>query len=87
MQIARMRALELGRPLLRVTNNGITATFDPISGEQQRLAQFEAAVLNTTIHKIKGETFYAEHGKTPWWSLALLILLISVWLNFRLKGQ
>ncbi|MBE0362503.1 apolipoprotein N-acyltransferase [Pseudoalteromonas ulvae UL12] len=87
MQIARMRAIELGRPLLRVTNNGITAIFDPLSGQQQRLAQFEAAVLNTSIHKIKGETFYAQYGKTPWWSLALLILLITIWLNYRLKSQ
>ncbi len=77
MQIARMRSLELGRPLVRVTNNGITGVFDPITQSEQTLEQFETGVLKTRIKKISGETFYAKYGKTPIWCLLTLLFIFS----------
>jgi len=76
MQIARMRSQELGLPLLRVTNNGITAVYDPLTDKQESSKQFETNVLKTQFNKISGSTFYSKHGNTPLW-IALITLLIS----------
>ena len=83
MQIARMRSQELGLPLLRVTNNGITAVYDPLSHKQESSKQFETNVLKTQFNKISGTTFYSKHGNTPFW-IALITLFISA-LTITLK--
>ena len=54
MQIARMRALELQRPLVRVTNNGISGVYDPINQTRQTMPQFEATILKANIKLIQG---------------------------------
>ncbi|BBN82404.1 hypothetical protein PA25_23890 [Pseudoalteromonas sp. A25] len=72
MQIARMRALELQRPLLRATNNGITGVYDPINKKQQSIAQFEAGVLKSDIKLISGTSVYSRLGHTPVWIFVLL---------------
>ncbi len=75
MQIARMRALELGRPLIRVTNNGVTGVFDPLSGERETLPQFETAVLRADVKLISGDTPFARYGNAPaWWLVSILLL-------------
>ncbi|WP_353651699.1 apolipoprotein N-acyltransferase [Pseudoalteromonas sp. NBT06-2] len=76
MQIARMRSQELGLPLLRVTNNGITAVYDPLNHQQESSQQFETNVLKTQFNTISGSTFYSKYGDTPLW-IMLIILLIS----------
>lgn len=83
MQIARMRAIELGRPLIRVTNTGVTGVYDPLSNQQLSINQFEANVLKTSIKKISGNTMYAQYGKTPL-VLILLGLFIIALLNSRI---
>jgi apolipoprotein N-acyltransferase len=78
MQIARMRSQELRLPLLRVTNNGITAVYDPIDDIQQSTPQFETNVLKTQVKTISGDTFYSQHGDKPMRFLLLLIFLCAV---------
>ena len=87
MQISRMRALELMRPLVRVTNTGITAVYDPISKQQVSLAQFSDDVLVADIQLITGDSIYARHGNWPWWLLVILFTLVSVsWRLHKRKG-
>ncbi|MDP5213830.1 apolipoprotein N-acyltransferase [Pseudoalteromonas tunicata] len=81
MQIARMRAMELGRPLIRVTNNGITGVYDPLDHQQQTINQFEATVLKTSIKKISGDTLYAQYGKGPIVLLLIVIFLVALFNN------
>jgi len=71
MEIARMRALEFGRPLLRSTNNGITAVVDHKGEFIERIPQFEEAVLTTEIALVTGKTPYSQCPK-----LILLLLII-----------
>ena len=75
MQIARMRAIELGRPLVRSTNSGITAITDEHGQWLARAEQFEATTLSATVPLVQGLTPFALWGGYGAWILAGLILL------------
>ena len=77
LEIARMRALEFGRPLLRSTNNGITAVIDHRGKIIKQIPQFEEAVLKTDVSLVAGATPYAKFGNVINWLIPLLILLIN----------
>ncbi|MCJ8321831.1 MAG: apolipoprotein N-acyltransferase [Colwellia sp.] len=77
LEIARMRALEFGRPLLRSTNNGITAVVDHHGNIIKKIPQFEEAVLRTNVQLVTGTTPYTRFGSFINWLIPLLILLIN----------
>jgi apolipoprotein N-acyltransferase len=62
MQIARARALETGRYLLRATNTGITVIVGPDGVIQGRVPQFEIQVLEGKVFPMRGSTPYARSG-------------------------
>ena len=78
MEIARMRALEFGRPLLRTTNNGVTAVTDHKGNIINQAPQFEQYVIKTTIELVKGTTPYSRYGHFSIWLLALLIMVFPL---------
>ena len=49
LEIARMRALEFGRPIVRATNNGITAVIDHKGKVIAEIPQFKEGVLKVEI--------------------------------------
>ncbi len=65
MQIAQMRALELGRPLIRDTNNGITAIVNAQGQIVKKLPQFVTGVLRAKVESTTGMTPYAYWGSLP----------------------
>ncbi|WP_018691033.1 apolipoprotein N-acyltransferase [Algicola sagamiensis] len=73
LDIARMRAVEYGRPMLRATNNGVTAVIDAQGQIVKQIPQFEDAVLKTTVDRVRGQTVYWKYGNTPLMILALLM--------------
>lgn len=77
LQIAQMRALEFGRPLVRATNTGVTATIDASGHIQQRAAQFSATVLQDTIELTRGNTPYQVWRD---WPVHLSSLGIFCWI-------
>ncbi len=79
MAIARMRSLELGRPLLRVTNNGITAVVDEHGRITAQLPQFEQGVLRAEVPLVEGQTWFNRLGQGPLYALAVLLLALSAW--------
>jgi apolipoprotein N-acyltransferase len=74
--MARMRALETGRYLLRATNTGITAVIDVHGNVTARLPQFERDVLTASFTPYRGLTPYARFGLIPWAGTSALLLLI-----------
>lgn len=86
-QMAKMRALELGRPLLRSTNNGITAVIDHLGHSIKQIPQFEEAVLQTTLSAREGMTPFVRFGYLfPWlWSFinAALYLSLFIYTKYR----
>lgn len=71
-EIARMRALEFGRPLVRATNNGVTGIINHL-GEIIAIApQFEEIVLRAEVDFVSG---YTPYSQWPRLILALLIML------------
>lgn len=83
LQMARFRALETGRPLLRGTNNGVTAIIDHRGGIQQSLPQFEEAVLRGEIQPRRGSTPYMLTGSLPILAVAVIALLVA----WRRRGE
>ena len=57
MQMAQMRAIENSKPVIRVTNNGITGVIDH-KGFVKTLPQFVESELELSITGRSGETFY-----------------------------
>ena len=77
-QMARMRALELGKPLVRATNTGITAFVNFDGKETARLPQFEANSLTQTIRTTKGTTPFADFGRWLLYGLCGVILGVAL---------
>lgn len=77
MQIARMRALELMRPLVRVTNTGVTGVYDPLSQQGHYSEQFHANVLRHNLALINGNSLYSQWGNTPTWVILTLFSLLT----------
>jgi apolipoprotein N-acyltransferase len=76
-QIAAMRALETGRPLLRATNTGITSAIDHRGHEIARLPWFTRGILELEIAGRQGVTPYVRWGEAVTIALAALLLVAA----------
>ncbi len=77
-QIAAMRALETGRPLLRATNTGITTAIGPDGREAARLPWFTRGILEVTVSGRRGVTPYMSIGDTGPVLAALALLAFAL---------
>ncbi len=75
LQIARMRALETGRFMLRSTNTGATAIIGPGGDIITQVPLFETTVLTDFITPTGGTTPYTKIGDKPIIVIALLLLI------------
>jgi len=77
LEIARVRAAEVGRYLLRATNTGITAIIDPSGRVVARSPQFESHLLKGAVQGLAGSTPYALWGNYAVVLLALIVLIVQ----------
>lgn len=82
LQIARMRSLEVGRPTVRSTNNGISAFIDARGRLLERGPQFQPSALTRDVQPRRGATPYVKWGNLPVVALSLLLLALS-WFRDR----
>lgn len=78
MQIARMRAIETGRFLLRATNTGVTGVVAPDGKIINQAPLFQEATITTNITPMQGMTPYAKMGDLPVVLLMLFLLCCIV---------
>jgi apolipoprotein N-acyltransferase len=74
LQIARMRSLETGRPMLRATNTGMTAAIDAHGKVIGRLTPFTIGSLDVTVQGTSGNTPYVTSGNNTVLAISLLLL-------------
>lgn len=80
LAMARLRAAETGRILLRATNTGISAIIDPKGELVLRSRQFEVDLLQALIQPRVGATPYVRLGDWAVLSLVMLLLLgVGLW--------
>lgn len=77
LQIARMRAMETGRWMLRATNNGVTAVIDPRGRVTQRTRQFVAEVVAAEVPPMRGMTPWLRYGDGPLAALAAGLFVLG----------
>lgn len=78
LQIARLRAVETGRPMLRATNTGMTAIIAADGTLQGVLEPFTTDVLQGQIRAYGGMTPYARFGNWPALGLMLACGLLGL---------
>ena len=78
LQLAQMRAREFGRPVLRATNNGITATITADGTISAIAAQFTETVLTDRITLVQGNTPYSHFGDHPLYLFCVFLLIICI---------
>jgi len=78
LQLARMRALENGRYVLRATNNGMTAIINERGEVTTALPQFEPGVLTGSYKQAAGLTPFTRLGDLPMLMLFAGILAVGL---------
>lgn len=80
---ARLRAIEQGLPLVRVTNNGISAIVDPLGRTRGLLPLGARGILDGTLPLTLESTIYATYGNLIPLILVVLGLLLAIALRQR----
>jgi apolipoprotein N-acyltransferase len=81
LEMARMRARETGRAMLRATNTGISALIDHKGRVTAQSPQFEAAVVTGEVVPRQGATPYVRWGNVPVVVLSAGLLLVAGFLQ------
>jgi apolipoprotein N-acyltransferase len=77
--MARMRAIENRRWILRDTNTGITAVIDPYGRVRQSIPRHQEDALPAAFGFRDDVTFYTAHGDVFAWGCVVLALGLVAW--------
>ncbi|HEX7359988.1 MAG TPA: apolipoprotein N-acyltransferase [Bryobacteraceae bacterium] len=84
--IARMRAVENRRFLIRATNDGITAVIDPGGTVVKALRPYQELAAPVHYGVVHQTTFYARHGDWFAWGCLIVGVGLGLW-NLRRKAE
>ncbi len=84
LEMARMRALETGRFMVRSTNTGISAIIDQQGQIIDQIPQFKVASLSASIKAYSGSTPYVRFGNMPIIIFCFLVLALTF---IRVRGE
>jgi apolipoprotein N-acyltransferase len=87
LNMARMRAIENRRWILRDTNNGITAVIDPYGRVRQSIPRHQTDALPAQYGFRGDVTFYTAHGDVFGWLCVLLSFVVVVWSGGKLLRE
>jgi apolipoprotein N-acyltransferase len=85
LRMARMRAVENGRWVLRSTNTGISASIDPFGRVVAQLPRSVRVALDVPYGVVTGTTFYTRHG--DWFAWACAIIALGVFIALISKNR
>jgi apolipoprotein N-acyltransferase len=86
LEIARMRALENGRYLLRATNTGISAIIDAKGKIITKAPQFQVITLAAQAQPYQGTTPFVQVGNTLIVTILILCVLLA-WIIQHIKNK
>ena len=72
LNMARMRAIENGRYLLRATNDGLTCVIDPRGRVLDQLPRHAALTIRARFDYLAEPTFYTAHGDVFAWACIVM---------------
>ena len=85
-QIARMRAIENRKPLIRATNDGISALITADGQIAAIIPSFQRNTLEGTLEPRDGLTPFGQFGSSPILLLSFLLALIGLIQTYRSKN-
>jgi apolipoprotein N-acyltransferase len=74
--MARLRAIENHRYLLRATNDGLTTLIDPYGRVLEQLPRYRQMVMPAHFNYETRQTFYSAHGDVFAWAAAAIAGLL-----------
>lgn len=85
LSIAQMRAVEEGLPLVRATNNGVSAVINPYGEIIASLPLGEKGVLDSPLPRAGNKTLYATYGNKIPLMFVFILLLCAIIKNRQQK--
>ncbi len=79
LDIARMRAVEFRRPVVRATNTGVSAFISAHGVLSGTLEQFTQDAATADVRPRRGLTPYARFGNVPCIALVVLVVAFCAW--------
>ena len=83
LQMARMRALEFGRPMLRAANTGVSALIDHRGRVLAHSPQFVQTTVKGAVQPMDGVTPFTRYGHLPVLALGVLLVFGALLLGRR----